>query len=83
MFDKVKDDSSQKMFTAIFHAKNRNLSKTTKSTGFARTFQMFDSRRLLGYKQIKHGGNSKGDVMMGGGLNNEYFPKKALNLLKC
>ena len=56
--------------------KNKNLSKKTKSTGFARTFQMFDSRRLLELKCIKHGGISKGDVMVGGGLNNQYLAKR-------
>ena len=33
----------------------------------------------------KHGGNSKGDVIVGGGLNNEYLKKKreiSLNVQK-
>ena len=61
--------------------KNKNLSKKTKSTGFARTFWLFDSRRLLGLKWIKRGENSQGDVMVGGGLNNEYSSKKTQNIL--
>ena len=42
---------------------------------------MFDSRRLLGQKQIKRDGNSQGHVMVGGGLNNEYSSKKTQNIL--
>ena len=42
---------------------------------------MFDSRRLWGLKWIKSGGNSQGDVMVGGGLNSEYLSNKTLNIL--
>ena len=61
--------------------KSNDLSKKSRPTGFARTFRLFDSRRLLGLKLIKRGGNFQGDVMVGGGLNDEYLSKRTQNIL--
>ena len=53
MFDKVNEDLYKRCLLLYFMLKNKNLSKKTKSTGFARTFWMFDSRRLLLLKIVQ------------------------------
>ena len=84
MFDKVNDDLYKRCLLLYFMLKNKNLtnhSKKTKSTGFARTFWMFDSRRLLLLKIVQMRWNPLRHMMVGGGLNNEYSSKKTQNII--
>ena len=83
-FDKVNDDLYKRCLLLYFMLKKQELtnhSKKTKSTGFARTFWMFDSRRLLLLKIVQMRRNPLRHMMVEGGLNNEYSSKKTQNIV--
>ena len=66
------------MLTAIFHAKKQELKQEDKVYRFRTDFSNVWFSWTFG---TKNSSNMVGDVMVGGGLNNEYSSKKTQNLI--